>query len=285
MLPALGAPFTYTIDNASGTPVGTYTTGVYTGARPNPNFGAIYEETNGVSSWYDALVATFDKRFSHGIQAQGSYTWSHEIDDGQGAATNAIFGFSDALWTYNGQYTFDKGSGSLDQRQRFVLSFVWAPVFLHSNGVLAKYLVNNWQLSSITTVQSGRPNGSLTIHLNDTPVTGMLYSASALNGFNGNFRVPFLPVNSLYTPWVQTENVRLTKNIPLPREQMRLSLNFEAFNIANNWSPTSLSSQAYTEAKGILTYTPGAFGSPLSDGGFPDGTQARRLQASARFTF
>ena len=64
------------------------------------------------------LVASVQKRFTHGFQADASYTWSHEIDDGQGAATNAIFGFSDALWTYNGQYGFDKGSGSLDQRQR-----------------------------------------------------------------------------------------------------------------------------------------------------------------------
>jgi Carboxypeptidase regulatory-like domain/TonB dependent receptor/TonB-dependent Receptor Plug Domain len=283
--PALGAPFTYTIDNATGQQVGTYTTGVYTGARPNPNFGAIYEETNGVSSWYDGLVLALDKRFGHGFQSQASYTWSHEIDDGQGAATNAIFGFSDALWTYNGQYGFDKGSGELDQRQRFVYSFVWAPTLSHSNSAFAKYVVNNWQLSSITTIMSGRPAGSLTIHLNDTPVPGMLYSASALDGFNGNFRAPFLPVDSLYTPWVQTENFRLTKMIPLPRENMRLSLNFEAFNIANNWSPTSLTTQAYTETKGVLTYTPTAFGVGTSDGGFPDGTQARRLQVSGRFTF
>jgi outer membrane receptor protein involved in Fe transport len=283
--PALGAPFTYTIDDANGNKVGTYTTGVYLSPRPNPNFGAIYEQTNGVSSWYDGMVATFEKRFSHGFQSSASYTWSHEIDDGQGAATNAIFGFSDALWTYNGQYGFDKGSGSLDQRQRFVYSFVWAPEFMHSKSFVATYLVNNWQLSSITTLMSGRPTGSLTIHMNDTPVTGMLYSADALDGFNGNFRVPFLPVNSLYTPWVQQENFRLTKNIPLPKERIHASLIFEAFNIANNWSPTSLANQAYTEAKGVLTYTPTAFGFGTADGGFPDGTQARRLQVAARITF
>jgi hypothetical protein len=283
--PGLGAPFTYSI---SGGPAGTpssYTTQVYTGARPNANFGAIYEETNGVSSWYDGLVISFDKRFSHGFQSSASYTWSHEIDDGQGAATNAIFGFSDSLWTYNGNYGFDKGSGALDQRQRFVYSFVWAPVFSRSSSAFAKYVVNGWQLSSITTLQSGRPAGSLTIHMNDTPVAGMLYSADALDGFNGNFRVPFLPVDSLYTPWVQQENFRVTKVIPLPREDMKLSLNFEAFNIANNWSPTSLATQAYTEAKGVLTYTPTAYGYGTADGGFPDGTQARRLQVGARFTF
>jgi hypothetical protein len=283
--PALGAPFTYTISGAPANYPTAYTTGVYTGARPNPNFGAIYEETNGVSSWYDALTIGFEKRFSHGFQSSASYTWSHEIDDGQGAATNAIFGFSDALWTYNGNYGFDKGSGALDQRQRFVYTFVWSPTIMHSNSAFAKYVVNNWQLSSITTIQSGRPTGSPTIHLNDTPVAGMLYSADALDGFNGNFRVPFLPVNSLYTPWVEQENFRLTKVIPLPREGMRLGLSFEAFNIANNWSPTSLTTQEFTETKGVLTYTPTAFGVGSGDGGFPDGTQARRLQVSARLTF
>ena len=108
--------------------------------------------------------------------------------------------------------------------------------------------------------------------------------SNTINGFNDT-RVPFLPVDSIYTPWVQQENFRLTKIIPLPRESMRLALNFEAFNIANNWSPTALTTQAYTEAKGVLTYTPTAYGVGTSDGGFPDGTQARRLQVSARFTF
>jgi hypothetical protein len=282
--PALGAPFTYTLSGAPAGYPAAYSTGVYSGARPNPNFAAIYELTNGVSSWYNGLTVSFEKRFSHGFSSQASYTWSHEIDDGQGSSTNAVFGFSDAIWTYNGQYGFDKGSGPLDQRQRFVYSFVWAPTFMHSNSAFAKYVVNNWQLSSITTLQSGRPTGSLTIHMNDTP-TAMLYSADALNGFNGNFRVPFVPLDSLYTPWVEQENFRLTKVIPLPREGMRLGLSFEAFNIANNWSPTALATQAFTEAKGVLTYTPTAFGFGTSDGGFPDGTQARRLQVSARFTF
>lgn len=281
--PALGAPFTYTIAGAPANIPTAYSTQVYSGARPNPNFAAIYEETNGVSSWYDGLTATFEKRFAHGLEASAAYTWSHEMDDGQGAATNAIFGFSDGLWTYNGQYGFDKGSGLLDQRHRFVYSFVWSLPKVSSNNLFARYVVNNWLLSSITTIQSGRPTGSLTIHMNDTP-TAMLYGASALDGFNGNFRVPFLPLNSLYTPWVETENFRLSKLIPL-RERITLGLNFEAFNIANNWSPTSLTTQAFTETKGVLTYTPAAFGVGSQDGGFPDGTQARRLQVSARLVF
>jgi hypothetical protein len=282
--PAPGAPFTYTINDASGNTIGSYTTQVYTGARPNPNFNGIYMLTNGVSSWYDALVVNLDKRFSHGFQSQASYTWSHEIDDGQGSSTNAVFGFSDSVWTYNGNYGFDKGSGNLDQRHRFVYSFVWAPKLTNSSNPLAKYLINDWQLSSITTLQSGRPSGSETIHMNDTPVPGMLFAASSLDGFGGNTRVPFVPVNSLYTPWLPTENFRITKYIPI-RDRMRLALNFEVFNVSNTWAPTSLTTQAYTESKGVLTYTPTAFNVGQGDGGFPDGTQARRLQVSARIQF
>jgi hypothetical protein len=281
-LPAPSGSYTYTIDNLAGAPVGTYTTQTYTGARPNPNFGAILQETNGVSSWYDALVLSLNKRFGKGFQASANYTWSHEIDDGQGAATNAIFGFSDGTWLNNGNYTGEKGSGLLDQRQRAVFSFVWSPKFTNSNRFFARYFINNWQLSSITTIQSGRPTGSLQIHFNDTPIVGGVYN-STINGFN-NTRVPFLPVDSLYTPWVQQENFRLTKFIPFT-ERIMGSLNFEAFNIANNWSPTSLTTQAFTETKGVLTPTPTAFGVGQSDGGFPDGTQARRLQVSARITF
>lgn len=117
----LGPYFTYLIQGSGLPPTfpTAYATQVYTGPRPNPNFGAIYELGNGVSSWYDGLVASLEKRFSHGLQGNVSYTWSHEIDDdqGQGSSSSNIFGFSDSNWTYNGDYGFDKGSGLLDQRQ------------------------------------------------------------------------------------------------------------------------------------------------------------------------
>jgi hypothetical protein len=41
----------------------------------------------------------------------------------------------------------------------------------------------------------------------------------------------------------------------------------------------------FTEAKGVLTLTPAAYNVGTQDGGFPDGTQARRLQVGARISF
>jgi hypothetical protein len=280
--PPLGPNFTYAIADANGNPVGSYTTPVYLNPRPNTAFGAVNEVTNGLSSFYDGLSVTFNKRFAHGFQSLASYSWSHEIDDGQGGGSGAIF-FSSASSTFNGNYGFDKGSGVLDQRHRFVYSFVWAPVITHRSGAFFKYVVNDWQLSSIMTLASGRPTGSATIRITDTPVKNML-STSSLNGFGGNSRVPFLPVDSLYTPASYRDDLRLTKTIPIG-EQVKVLLNFEAFNISNSWSPTSLTTQVYTEAKGVLTLTPAAYNVGSADGGFPDGTQARRLQASIRITF
>ncbi|HWB96302.1 MAG TPA: TonB-dependent receptor, partial [Bryobacteraceae bacterium] len=286
-LPAPSTTKTYIIDDLSGNQVGTYTTPVYTGSRPNPKYGSVYELTNGESSWYSGLVATVEKRLAHGFQMLGSYTWSHEIDDGQGAGTNALF-YNSFNSVNNGDYADEKGSGSLDQRHRFVYSFSWMPTISKGNDFFSKYVLNHWQLAAITTMASGRPAGSPTIRTTDTPVTGMI-SSSVLNGFaGGSTRVPFLPVNMIYTPASYRADLRLTKVIPI-NDRVNLSLAAEAFNISNSWSPTGMTTQYYTEAKGILTPSPtgvaSTWGIGTGDGGFPDGTQARRLQVSARITF
>jgi hypothetical protein len=82
-------------------------------------------------------------------------------------------------------------------------------------------------------------------------------------------------------------DARISKIIPFGETGKRaLSLNFEVFNVANNWSARGYSSsQAYTESKGVLTPTPASLYVPSNDAIPPDGTEARRLQISARFVF
>ena len=153
--------FTYTINNTSGQSVGTFTTPIYTNPRPNPAFGAVIENTNGIDSVYDGLAVTLNKSFTHGLQMLGSYTWSHEIDDGQGQASNALF-YSSITTLYNGNNAAERASGWEDQRHRFVYSFVWSPEVHMSNGI-AKAILGNWQLSAIATLASGRPYTSPSI--------------------------------------------------------------------------------------------------------------------------
>jgi len=278
--------YTYTITDVSGNPTGTFTTPIYPTPRPSTKYGAVYDDTNGVDSVYDGLAVTLTKQFTHGIQMLGSYTWSHQIDDGQGQASNAIF-YSNVTTTYNGNNAFERGSGWLDQRHRFVYSFVWAPTVKTSN-VVAKYLVNNWQLSGITTLAAGRPYTSPSIRVSSAETTIPLLATGDIDGFAGNTRAPFLPINTIFTPPSYRADARLSKIIPIQIKDRttNLSLNFEMFNVSNSWSPTAMSSTVYVATKGVLALqAPGTYGYGTADGGFPDGTQARRMQISARFSF
>jgi outer membrane receptor protein involved in Fe transport len=287
--------FTYTIADANGNPTGTFATPIYQNPRPNTKYGTVIEDTNGQDSAYRALAISLTKRFSHGVQMLASYTWAHEIDDGQGGGSSAIF-YSGIFTTYNGNNAFERGSGTLDQRHRFVYSFVWNPTVTHSDSAFAKYVLNNWQLSAITTLAAGRPAGSPTIRVSSAigattagyPGTQGLLSTTYINGFVGSTRVPFLPVNSIYTWPSYRADARISKLIPVPLKDrtLNLYLNFEAFNVSNSWAPTSMATQEYAETKaGVLQATPTAWGYATADGGFPDGTQARRVQVSLRLTF
>jgi hypothetical protein len=293
------------VNNASGTQTGQYTIPLYLGPRPNTAFGAVTEDTNGIDSVYDALAVTLNKRLSHGLQMLASYTWSHEIDDGQDQAANAIF-FSFVNTLNNGNNSAERASGWEDQRHRFVYSIVWAPE-KHFNNAVVNAILGNWQIATITTLASGRPYGSPSISetsalsaCSATVTTGCytvpsgsttLISSSYINGYSGNSRVPWLPVNSILTPASYRADARITKNIPIKvgDHDTRLSLNFEAFNVSNSWSPTSMSTTEYTMAKGVLTLDgvgpTAAYGIGTASSGFPDGTQARRLQISARYMF
>ena len=224
------------------------------------------------------------KRIETGLQATLSYTWSHAIDYGQGAGNDALF-FSN-IFNYtlpNGNFKFDKGSARLDQRHRFVFAFVWQPVVRNRSGAFWKYVVNNWQLSSITTLASGRPTTATIRTATPNPVPNML-ATNTINGSGGNFRVPFWPVNSLYSPPIYRDDARISKLIPVT-EKATLYLSFEAFNITNTQVDTSIAAQAFSEAGGIIRLTPTAYGFGTASGGFPDGTNARRAQVSLRLVF
>ena len=281
----LGAPVTYQIADASGNVTGSFTTPTYRSAnKVDSRYSRILQVENGVNSYYNALVVQAAKRFSRGFQANLSWTWSHEIDYKQGTyqdnqSFNTINSFAN---TYNGDYKFDKGSGLLDQRQRLVIAFVESPTFVHRDGAFYKYVVNNWHVSGVATFASGRPTVA-GINISDsTPFTGAAFT-STLNGYGGNNRPPFWPYAAIYTPASYRGDARITKALPIS-ERYKVYLNFEVFNISNSQYDTSQQFLAYVEKSGVLTYQP-SFGAGNATAGFPDGTNARRAQVSARFVF
>jgi hypothetical protein len=92
--------------------------------------------------------------------------------------------------------------------------------------------------------------------------------------------VPFLPASSLPIDKVLRTDARLTKIFGLS-ERFQLHLNFEAFNVVNHVSDTAVSTVAYEAVNQVLRPVPD-LGKGVASQGYPDGTNARRAQVSAR---
>jgi hypothetical protein len=277
---------TYTIDNAAGVPVGSYTTPIYT-QKVFPAFGHIYQAENGGQSWYNGLAVQLRKRLSHGLSAQLSYTWSHAIDDAAqtGAGSTGVL-YLQQPNTFDGNYAADKGSSGTDQRHRAVINFLWQPTFVHGTSMADKYLINGWELSAITTLASAQPTVE-TVSVSGQQFTSsggptMVYN-STLNGSGGWNRVPFLPVDNLDVDRVYRVDARLSRSIPI-NERFKAFLMFEAFNAFNTQYNTGVNATGFTASNGVLKPVSG-LGVGNASQAFPDGTNARRCQAAFRLVF
>ena len=298
--PLSNTVYNFTILNANYQPTGqVYSTPIYLLAnRVDPNYTRVVQVENGGKQWYDAMVVQLNKKFGHGFLGTLVYTWSHELDEDQGQGSSAL-SFSSPASMYNGSYSYDKGTGLLDQRQRLVGTFTAQLNFLKSSNRFFKYVVNNWDWNGILTLASGRPSAE-TVGFSSTTNLPQAFSGS-LNGFGGNSNVPWLPVNPLMIDPITRFDTRLSKVIPI-RERMKVYLSFEVFNLTNTVSNTGVNSAGFTAAnKGTLAApnfviapcgsatatvcSPETPGLGNSSAGWPDGTNARRGQVSARFVF
>jgi hypothetical protein len=115
---------------------------------------AVYE-SDGNSS-YNGLWLTATKHYSHGLQFQGSYTWTKSIDDN----SRNVQGL-----TLQNSYNIagDRGLSDFDARNRFVLSGIYDLPF-HANR-----FVDGWEIALIETLQSGNP---INFHLSNTSFAG-----------------------------------------------------------------------------------------------------------------
>jgi hypothetical protein len=275
------SPVTYNIQDATGATVGTYTTPTYR-FRIDSRYRQVTQIDNPGLSYYNGMVIQLQKRFAKGFQGGVAYTWSHAIDENQSGASNNIF-FSSTPTSYdNGNFTAERGSAANDTRHRFVVNFVWSPTFTSSTSAFAKYVINGWQLGSVTTLQSAQPINSTTT-VSGSAFTGALVTGS-LNGLGGGFsRVPFQPVSNLDLDAEYRVDARLAKKLPFT-ERIIGYLQIEAFNLFNTPYDFSRNSAEYNLVGNNLVYR-STYGAPTGDAANPDGTTARRAQISLRVTF
>jgi hypothetical protein len=113
------------------------------------------QATDGVSS-YNSFQASLNKRLSHGLQLQASYTYSHSIDDTSGFENS---GLTSTRGVNPFSFASNKGDSSFDARQRLVVSYDYELPHLSRfwNNALMRTAFDGWHIAGITTLQTGFP--------------------------------------------------------------------------------------------------------------------------------
>lgn len=116
--------------------------------RPFPAFTTINSLATRFNSSYNAFQVTFDRRFGSGLQFQGSYVYSHMIDDiGATDANNA------PLMVYNSR--LDRGNSDLNVPHRVVASGSYQLPIKFDGWQDTAF--GGWQLNGILTLSDGLP--------------------------------------------------------------------------------------------------------------------------------
>jgi hypothetical protein len=269
-------------------------------AGPLAAIQAVNERGSTGYSNYNSLQIRYNKRFSHGVQALLSYTWSKEIDD--------MTVFVPLL----NQDQFNRALGNAsapDVPQLFIGSFLYelpfgnGRTFMNSVSYPIDLLLGGWQIAGITTIQHGVPlavtdgtsnNGGLNSGFNNRAnynSTACGSSAPIVNRPNGgssvagvqwfdttcfsNHTANYVYGNSVpgnvWGPGIFNFDLSLSKAVKI-RERMELKVRIDAFNAMNTPhfnNPGTTCCTAQSAGFGVVTGT----------------TPPRQLQLGIHFAF
>jgi Carboxypeptidase regulatory-like domain/TonB dependent receptor len=121
----------------------------YLPKRPDPSFAAIRTNENSRTTAYHGGYVSVQKRLSHHLQFQGSYTYSKTLASGED-----FWGLSEPSNPFN--IRADRSRAQNDIRHLGNFSFITDTENIFSNALLRPVL-NNWTFGVLGTLQSGRP--------------------------------------------------------------------------------------------------------------------------------
>lgn len=234
--------------------------------RPYRGWADINYRTNGYSSNYHSAQFSVNKRYSSGLQVGVAYTFSKTL----GVADGDTSGLSPYFNVRSRNY----GRLGFDRPHVFVANYVYDTPKIANRISSFKplgWVLDNWQLSGMTTLQSGGPF---------TPGFG-LQSAEEWTGSAEGARVdivgdPKLPssertfdrwfntsairmpakgtfgtagVNVMRNPGINNWDLSITKRIPLGSEQRWMQFRTELFNAWNHTQYSSISTGTTFENK------------------------------------
>lgn len=222
---------------------------------------------------YNSLQVKLQKRTSHGLEFQASYTYSHALDDASSASLSSQ---AQGDFQLQNDPRLEYGNADFDVRHRFVLSYAYElpfgkdkPFLGNASGALNQ-IVGGWQLAGITSASTGNwytptdistdlsnSDGGGTVasaarpnvigNPNGKPcVPGTLFNTCAfatntIRGVFGNARR-----NIILGPGFQNWDISLFKTFPV-NERSRLEFRAEFFNAFNHVNPDFADPNAFVE--------------------------------------
>ncbi|HYG80562.1 MAG TPA: TonB-dependent receptor, partial [Pyrinomonadaceae bacterium] len=126
--------------------------------RPNTAFTTIELKSSDGNSWYNAMIFEARKRFTRGLSAQLSYTFSRNIDTTQASTffSDATNGTTTAFPEFPG-LNYNKGLSDYHAKHNLVVNFTYQLPFGEGREGLAGLLTSGWQLAGIGQARSGNP--------------------------------------------------------------------------------------------------------------------------------
>ncbi len=226
--------------------------------RPYYGWGDINYRTNGFSSNYNALQIAANRRYSNGLQFGLSYTFSKTLGvaDGDTSGLSPYFDYRQRNY----------GPLGFDRPHVFVLNYVYDLPKIGSRlgGRPMGWVLDNWQVSGLTTIQSGSaftPGFGLK---NSEEWTGSAEGARV--DVVGDWKLPksertfdrwintdafAMPAkgtfgtagggNLVRNPGIHNWDVSITKKIPLGSEERWLQFRTEMFNAPNHTQYSGMS--------------------------------------------
>ena len=245
-----------------------------------PGFAGITQIESASNSNYNSLQAGFRVQDKHGLTAQLSYTWSHEIDIQSGDLGSTNFSGGQSFVSDPFDLKYDRGSGVLDRRNIFSANYDYKlPFFKSGSNFAAHALLGGWEFSGVTVAETGTPL-FVTYSPDTLGLGGGTVNRPNLNSSTGGpktqaqwfktsaYSAPLAPwaggtnegfgtagKDSAVGPGLFNWNMALFKSVPLSsHEGPRIEIRFESFNTFN-----------HTEFNGVdAGFTDGNFGQVTS---------------------
>ena len=276
--------------------------------RPFPAVdGTIDTFRSNTISNYDALQVHVEKRFSHGLQFEASYTYSHALDDASSASLGSLNNGDFRDQRYPG---WEYGNSDVDVRQHAVIAYAYqlpfgsGQAFAGNASGWLNQLIGGWQVSGIVSASTGnwftvsdplvnssntdcggtvafncaRPN--VIGKPNGKPcMAGTFYNTCAFTSDLVQGTFGDAGRNIVLGPGYQEWDLSILKSFPV-REQMRFEFRTDIFNMWNHTNfltgPTGADGQ----------FEPVAVELGTAQMGFPQAARdPRQIQFALKFLF